>query len=233
MSEPARDLETEFDPERVVIRDKRRIDPVTGAPRAGAATPPPAGPAGQAGAAAGATASGSVADASSAAGPTGPVPPAAGTAGTEAAADAVADRVAELTTYLQRLSAEYANYRKRVERDRTAVVEIAKAGVLVELLPLLDDVERARAHGDLTGGFKSVGEALEAVAAKLGLERYGTAGEAFDPQVHEAVMQAEPDPAATVAVCAQVFQPGFRVGGRVLRPARVAVAEPGAAAEED
>ena len=206
MSEPARDLDTEYDPERVVIRDKRRIDPVTGAPREGAATPPPAGPAAA------------------------PEPVAA--AG-DAAADAVADRVAELTADLQRLSAEYANYRKRVERDRVAVGEVAKAGVLVELLPLLDDVDRARAHGDLTGGFKGVGEALEAVAAKLGLERYGTVGEPFDPQVHEAVMQAEPDAQATVAVCAQVFQPGFRVAGRVLRPARVAVAEPGAVPEEE
>ena len=202
------------------MRDKRRLDPSTGAPRPGTAQPSPAG---------GAPAPGDTAGAGSTAGDT----TGGSAAGVEAAVEDVADRAAELTADLQRLSAEYANYRKRVERDRSAVVEIAKAGVLVELLPLLDDVERARAHGDLTGGFKSVGEALEAVAAKLGLERYGTAGEAFDPQVHEAVLQAEPDPAATVAVCAQVFQPGFRVGGRVLRPARVAVAEPGAAAEED
>ena len=212
MSEPVRDLETEFDPERVVIRDKRRIDPVTGAPREGAADAPP-----PAGAADGAPDEGA---------------PQAGAAEAPGG-DAVADRVAELTADLQRLSAEYANYRKRVERDRQAVVEVAKAGVLVELLPLLDDVDRARQHGDLTGGFKGVGEALEALSARLGLERYGAPGEAFDPQVHEAVMQAPADPSATVAACAQVFQPGFRVGSRVLRPARVSVAEPGAAPEED
>ena len=139
------------------------------------------------------------------------------------------DRVAELTADLQRVSAEYANYRKRVERDRVAVVEMATAGLLSGLLPVLDDVDRARQHGDLTGGFQAVGEALEALTAKLGLERFGAAGEPFDPSVHEALMQAEPDPSASVAVCAAVFSPGYRMsGGRVLRPARVSVAEAGA-----
>ena len=148
--------------------------------------------------------------------------------------DAEPDRVAELTADLQRLSAEYANYRKRVERDRVAVVEMATAGLLNGLLPLLDDVERARSHGDLTGAFAAVGEGLEAFTAKLGLERFGEAGEPFDPSVHEAVMSAEPDPTATVQVCAAVFQPGFRLsGGRVLRPARVSVAEPAAPAPAD
>jgi molecular chaperone GrpE len=144
------------------------------------------------------------------------------------------DPVAELTADLQRLSAEYANYRKRVERDRVAVVEMATAGLLNGLLPLLDDVERARSHGDLTGAFAAVGEGLEQFTAKLGLERFGTPGEPFDPSVHEAVMAAEPDPSATVQVCAMVFQPGFRLsGGRVLRPARVSVAEPAAPAPVD
>jgi len=153
-------------------------------------------------------------------------------------ADPVDDRAAELTADLQRLSAEYANYRKRVERDRVAVVEMATAGLLSELLPLLDDVERARTHGDLTGAFKGVGEGLEQLTAKLGLERFGAVGEPFDPSVHEALMQAEPDPNATVATCAMVLQPGYRMasggvsGGRVLRPARVAVAEPGAEQDE-
>jgi molecular chaperone GrpE len=143
----------------------------------------------------------------------------------------VPDRVAELTADLQRLSAEYANYRKRVERDRVAVVEMATAGLLSGLLPLLDDVERARSHGDLTGAFAAVGEGLESFTAKLGLERYGSSGEPFDPSVHEAVMSAEPDPTATVQVCAMVLQPGYRLsGGRVLRPARVSVAEPAAPA---
>jgi molecular chaperone GrpE len=185
--------DTEFDPDRVIIRDKRRIDPESGAVRE------PAGPA--------------------AAEEQPPAPP----------AEPEADRVAELTGDLQRVSAEYANYRKRVDRDRAAVVEIAQAGLLTELLPLLDDVERAREHGDLDGAFKSVGEGIEGVAARLGLERVGAAGDAFDPAVHEALMQAEPDPTATVAVCAMVLQPGYRLqSGRVLRPARVSVSEPGA-----
>ena len=137
------------------------------------------------------------------------------------------DPLAEMTATAQRVSAEYANYRKRVDRDRIAVVEMATAGLLVGLLPLLDDIERARQHGDLTGAFKGVGEGLEGVTGKLGLERFGAVGDAFDPAVHEAIMAAPEDPTATVAVCAQVVQQGYRMtGGRVLRPARVAVAEP-------
>lgn len=137
------------------------------------------------------------------------------------------DPLAEMTATAQRVSAEYANYRKRVDRDRIAVVEMATAGLLVGLLPLLDDIARARQHGDLTGAFKGVGEGLEGVTGKLGLERFGAVGDAFDPAVHEAIMAAPEDPMATVAVCAQVVQQGYRLtGGRVLRPARVAVAEP-------
>lgn len=193
--EPDIPLDTEFDPERVVVRDKRRLDPESGELREPA--PPPAEEA-----------------------PAAPEAPAA------------ADPVAELTSDLQRVTAEYANYRKRVDRDRLAVVETAVGTLLSELLPLLDDIDRARQHDDLTGAFKGVGEALEAVTAKLGLERFGEVGEPFDPAVHEALMQAEPDPTSAVATCATVLQPGYRVGGRVLRPARVAVAEAGAAAAE-
>ena len=149
----------------------------------------------------------------------------------DAAEPTLDSAAAELTADLQRVSAEYANYRKRVERDRVVVVEMATAGVLTGLLPVLDDINRAREHGDLEGAFKSVGEALEAITAKLGLETFGAVGEVFDPAVHEALLQAEPDPTATVAVCAALFQPGYRVGGRILRPARVSVAEPGATAE--
>lgn len=157
--------------------------------------------------------------------------PAAPPAEAEPAVDEGSQQVAELTETLQRLQAEYANYRKRVERDRQLEAVRTTAAVLVQLLPLLDDVDRARQHGDLTGGFKGVGESLESLVAKLGLERFGEAGEPFDPNVHEAVMQAEPDPAQSVPTCAQVFQPGFQVGGLVLRPARVSVAEGGAPSE--
>jgi molecular chaperone GrpE len=135
---------------------------------------------------------------------------------------------AELTADLQRLSAEYANYRKRVDRDRVLVLEMATAGFLEGLLPLLDSVELARQHGDLEGAFKGVGEGLEQLAEKHGLESYGAQGDPFDPAIHNALMQAPEDPAASVATVAQVLQPGWRLrSGRVLRPAGVAVADPG------
>jgi molecular chaperone GrpE len=135
-------------------------------------------------------------------------------------------RVVELTETLQRLKAEYDNYRKRTERDRQLIGEAATAQVLTQLLPVLDDVERARAHGDLTGAFGAVGEALLTVVTKLGLESYGESGDVFDPQVHDAVLQAAPATGTDVAVAAEVFRTGFRFAGRVLRPAQVAVAEP-------
>jgi molecular chaperone GrpE len=134
-------------------------------------------------------------------------------------------KLAERTADLQRVQAEYANYRKRVERDRAAVREHALASVLAELLPVLDDIGRAREHGELTGGFKSVAESLEATTVKLGLTAFGEAGEAFDPNVHEALMHAY-SADVTEPTCVQILQPGYRVGERVLRPARVSVAEP-------
>jgi molecular chaperone GrpE len=139
---------------------------------------------------------------------------------------AAADRLAERTADLQRVQAEYANYRKRVERDRVAVREQALANVLSGLVPILDDIGRAREHGELNGGFKSVGESLEATTAKLGLESFGDAGEPFDPRVHEALMHSY-SAEVTEPTCVQILQPGYRVGDRILRPARVAVAEPG------
>ncbi len=132
-------------------------------------------------------------------------------------------KVSELTSDLQRVHAEYANYRKRVDRDRELVRDMAVAGVIAELLPMLDDIERAREHGELDGAFKSVGEALEATTTKIGLERFGTAGEDFDPMVHEALTSEAVDGIETPTVMS-VYQPGYRFAGRVLRPARVAVA---------
>ena len=188
------------DPDRVIVRDKRRLDPESGELRA-------------------------------------PSAPAAPEAAAETAESIAAEEdrlAAELTADLQRVSAEYANYRKRVDRDRVAVAEMATAGLLTGLLPILDDIDLAREHGDLTGPFAAVAEKLSAYVAKLGLEQFGEPGEPFDPAVHEALMQAEPDPAASVATCAQVLQKGYRLSaGRVLRPARVSVAEPGAAAAPD
>jgi molecular chaperone GrpE len=139
-------------------------------------------------------------------------------------------QLTERTADLQRLQAEYANYRKRVERDRMAVREQALANVLTELLPVLDDIGRAREHGELSGGFKSVAESLEAAAVKLGLASYGEDGDPFDPNLHEALMHSY-SPDVAEPTCVRILQPGYKVGDRILRPARVAVAEPGEADE--
>ncbi|MEU0518842.1 nucleotide exchange factor GrpE [Streptosporangium sp. NPDC006007] len=137
----------------------------------------------------------------------------------------LAAQLAERTADLQRLQAEYSNYRKRVERDRTAVKEQAVAGVLAGFLPVLDDIGRARDHGELTGGFAKVSESLEAATGKLGLSAFGAKGEPFDPTVHEALMHSY-SADVTEPTCVEILQSGYRIGERVLRPARVAVAEP-------
>ena len=131
----------------------------------------------------------------------------------------------ERTADLQRLQAEYQNYRRRVERDRITVKEVAVANLLTELLPVLDDIGRAREHGELVGGFKSVAESLETVAAKMGLMQFGKEGEPFDPLIHEALMHSYA-PDVTETTCVSILQPGYRIGERTIRPARVAVAEP-------
>ena len=137
------------------------------------------------------------------------------------------DAVAELTGDLQRLQAEFANYRKRIERDRELVREQVIAGTLSELLPVLDDIGRAREHGDLEGAFKSVGEALESTVNRLGLKAFGVAGDAFDPTRHEAISHEHSDEVET-ATCANVFQPGYEFAGRIVRPAIVSVVDPSA-----
>lgn len=139
--------------------------------------------------------------------------------------DQVRTALGERTADLQRLQAEYQNYRRRVERDKVTVKEIAAANLLGELLPTLDDVGRAREHGELVGGFKSVAEALETVVAKMGLQQFGKEGEPFDPTIHEALMHSYA-PDVTETTCVAILQPGYRIGERTIRPARVAVAEP-------
>ncbi|AKN70393.1 MULTISPECIES: nucleotide exchange factor GrpE [Streptomyces] len=146
-------------------------------------------------------------------------------AGLVAQLDQVRTALNERTADLQRLQAEYQNYRRRVERDRVAVREIAIANLLTELLPVLDDIGRAREHGELVGGFKSVAESLETVAAKMGLQQFGKEGEPFDPTIHEALMHSYA-PDVTETTCVAILQPGYRIGERTIRPARVAVAEP-------
>lgn len=142
-----------------------------------------------------------------------------------AAPDQETDPVAALTTDLQRLQAEYSNYRKRVERDRAVAHELAIGSVLTELLATLDDIDRASQHGELTGGFKAVADQLSSLTNRFGLEKYGTDGEPFDPQIHEALMH---DTSADVAVAtaSKILQPGYKYKERILRPARVAVTEP-------
>ncbi len=134
------------------------------------------------------------------------------------------DRVAELTADLQRLSAEYANYRKRVDRDRELNRDRAVASVVTDLMPILDDIDRARGHAELDGGFKAVAEAVEALAGKYGLARFGEEGELFDPHVHEA-MTSQASPEVTEPTVSAVYQIGYRLGDQILRPARVAVAD--------
>jgi molecular chaperone GrpE len=134
-------------------------------------------------------------------------------------------QLAERTLDLQRLQAEYSNYRKRVERDRVIVREQALANVLSELLPVLDDIGRARQHGELEGGFKSVGEALEAMTSKLGLVQFGAEGDPFDPTLHEALTHTH-SADVTESTAVAIYSPGYRLGERVLRPARVGVADP-------
>jgi molecular chaperone GrpE len=147
------------------------------------------------------------------------------TADLATARSAAEERLADL----QRLQAEYVNYRRRVDRDRDVAPDLAVAGVLEALLPVLDDVHLARQHGDLEAGpFAAIAEKLEATLGRLGLTRYGEPGEVFDPTVHEALMhtQAELAEGTTDPTVVQVLQPGYRVGERVLRAARVAVADP-------
>jgi molecular chaperone GrpE len=97
--------------------------------------------------------------------------------------------------------------------------------VLIGPLPVLDDIDRARSHGELDGGFKLVADGLETTLAKFGLQRYGDAGEPFDPTVHEALTHGH-SADVTEPTCADILQPGYRVGDRILRPARVAVVDP-------
>jgi molecular chaperone GrpE len=194
------------DPDEVrgpIIRDKRRIDPETGAVRVGLPWHPAGGTA-----------------------PPGSAAPAVAVPDADVdAAPSLELTLAERTSDLQRLQAEYANYRRRVERDRAANREQAVAAVLTNFLPVLDDIGRAREHDELEGGFRSVGEALEQTVEKLGLTRFGDPGDAFDPTLHEALTHGH-SAEVTRPTCVQIFASGYRIGDRVVRPARVAVVEP-------
>ena len=202
-------------PQGPVVRDRRRLDPETGQVRPGAGE--------------GATGGNGAADHGTGA------EGAAATAGAEGSAELEAARALadERLSDLQRLQAEYVNYRRRVERDRDVARDTAVAGVLDALLPVLDDVHLARQHGDLESGpFAAIADKLESVLARFGLSRFGEPGEPFDPTVHEALMHTEAELAegTTETTVVQVLQPGYRQstgsGDKVLRAARVAVADP-------
>ena len=142
------------------------------------------------------------------------------------AAAELAAQVAERTADLQRITAEYANYRRRVDRDREAVLVSARMQFVGDLLTVLDDLDRADAHGDLTGPFKAVADKITSVVQKLGLESFGLVGEPFDPSVHEAVQHDTSDATGpTVPVLSAVLRRGYRVADRVLRPAMVTVVD--------
>ena len=143
----------------------------------------------------------------------------------DVAPDQETDPVATLTSDLQRLQAEYANYRKRVERDRSLAHEMAIGAVLTELLALLDDVDRAESHGELTGGFKAVADRITAITGKLGLEKFADVGVAFDPAIHEALVHNKSSD-VTETTATEILQPGYKFKERVIRPARVAVTDP-------
>ena len=238
------------EPTGPVIRDNRRIDPVTGQPKRGkhAASQPAgtasagrpggagsgnAGPGGAGSGGPGAAKRGGSDEPEAAAAAPKPTATPADTPAAESSPEVTELRaqLAERTADLQRLQAEYANYRKRGDRDRATVREQAVASALTELLPVLDAINQADEHGELSGGFKSVADSLQAAVGKLGLVSYGQRGDAFDPKIHEALAYSD-SPDVTEDTCVDIFQPGYKVGERILRPARVAVAAPGSGPDE-
>jgi molecular chaperone GrpE len=136
------------------------------------------------------------------------------------------DQVAALTADLQRLQAEYLNYKRRVDRDRDLVRENATYAVLAPITEVLDTIDRAREHGELEGGLKTVAEQLERVVSAQGLTKFGEPGDTFDPTLHEALSHIGEDPAVSVTTCKIVAKAGYRIGERVVRAAQVLVVDP-------
>ena len=134
--------------------------------------------------------------------------------------------LADLTNDLQRLQAEYANYRKRVDRDRQLVAESAAYKALTPVIEVLDTIDRAKEHGELEGGFKAVADQLERVVASAGLVRFGEPGDAFDPTFHEALSHLGADAEVEVTTVKHVAKGGYRMGDRVVRAAQVLVVDP-------
>ena len=140
-------------------------------------------------------------------------------------AQEIADPIITLTADLQRLQAEYANYRKRVDRDRSVAAEFSIAAVLAELLPVLDDLDRAAEHGELTGGFKAVADRITVTVERLGLTKFADAPVAFNPEIHEALTH-EMSKDVSEPTASKILQPGYKFKERVIRAARVAVTDP-------
>lgn len=158
-----------------------------------------------------------------------------GQAADEPAVDRVAElegQLAERTADLQRLQAEYANYKRRVDRDRELDRQKGREDVLVALLTVLDDIGRAEEHGELTGGFKAVADALWSVVGKYELAAFGAEGEPFDPELHEAVFHAGESAEVQTTSIGQILRIGYKVGDKVVRAATVGVVDPASESEE-
>ncbi len=132
----------------------------------------------------------------------------------------------ERTADLQRLQAEFLNYKRRVDRDRELVRENATYAALTPIIEVLDTIDRAREHGPLEGGFKAVAEQLERVVAGVGLAKYGEVGDPFDPTIHHALSHIGEDPEVEVTTCQVVAKAGYKIGERVVRAAQVLVVDP-------
>jgi molecular chaperone GrpE len=141
---------------------------------------------------------------------------------------AVRRQLEERTNDLQRLQAEFVNYKRRVERDRELIRENATYAALAPIVEVLDTVDRAREHGDLDPGFQAVAEQLERTVERLGLAKFGAPGDAFDPTIHEALSHIGEDPEVEVTTCKVVAKAGYRIGDRVVRAAQVLVVDPAA-----
>jgi molecular chaperone GrpE len=209
---------------RVVIRDKRRIDPTGGAARVPAGDPADQRPTGaetlqqRSRPEQGEQMSEYDSENGAGAAPVAEQP-------VDGAIDDAHRQLAERTEDLQRVTAEYANYRRRVERDRVLVVDQAAERFAGQLFPIVDDIERARDHGDLTGAFKVVADRVLGLLDGLGVASFGTPGDPFDPSLHEAVLH-DTSPEVTAPTATTVLRPGFRRGDRVLRTAMVGVTDP-------
>jgi len=135
------------------------------------------------------------------------------------------DPVAALTEDLQRLQADFQNYRKRVDKERSEAGDLITAMVVTQFLGALDDIDRAAEHGELSGGFKAVADQLASTTTKLGLSKFDEVNVEFDPNIHEALMH-ETSGEVTQTLVTKVLRPGYKFKDRVIRPAQVVVTDP-------